>query len=330
MSFTSFEHELLKIFKKDYSDLKSVWISCSFGVDSLVLLESLKNINPVLKLDINVVHIHHGQSESSDQLSEYRDLALDKTKKYCKANHLVFKFFKSETKLSSEKEYRDFRLSCYKKLKNTDEKSLDNKANILLGHHKQDHLETLMLKLIRGVGPQGFKFDDLNTNDFNLLRPLLCFSKDEILEQAHDKKLDFLEDPTNKRDDFLRNWLRNKWLKDLEEKRAGSLDSLSESLSLLSDSLQKSSNALNKSFLEEFKNVIQESKISTSLWLSLNADKKSELVAQILNNNSDKGFSKGQITEVIKQLDLLQKEHRFRVAGLIWNKDVKGITFIKG
>ena len=89
------------------------------------------------------------------------------------------------------------------------------------------------------------------------LRPLLNFSREEIKKYAQTCKINFLEDPSNKDNFYLRNWIRNKWLKDLEKKRSGSVKSLSRSLELLADTSNSNSRIHNHSrdLLEVFWNL---------------------------------------------------------------------------
>ncbi len=315
MSFSAFEHKLLKVFKEDYSKINKIWVSCSFGEDSLSLLNALIKINPVLKLDLKVVHIHHGENNEDLDLNTYRDKALKETELFCKENGLNFKFFKSSKNLISEEECREFRFQSYKELE---------APNIFTGHHKQDLVETLMMKMIRGVGLQGFYFGDKVFEGFKIFRPLLGFDKKEILAEINLQALKPLKDPTNFKDDYLRNWIRNSWLKTLEEKRAGSIKSLGESLVNIQSTI-------NQSRVSDFQEAsyIEDSSLPLSQWLSYSSSKKKEVIAMILSSKSPQSFTSGQVSEVIKQLDLLQKEHRFKVAGLLWEKSLEKIRFVE-
>jgi tRNA(Ile)-lysidine synthase len=52
------------------------------------------------------------------------------------------------------------------------------------------------------------------SNNNNLLRPLLIFSKDQILDYAKKYKIKWREDSSNKENKYLRNFIRNKIIKD--------------------------------------------------------------------------------------------------------------------
>ena len=55
----------------------------------------------------------------------------------------------------------------------------------------------------------------------DIFRPLLQLSKADLLDYAETNKLVWLEDPSNKDGTYLRNWLREKWLPELEYRLPG-------------------------------------------------------------------------------------------------------------
>ena len=90
---------------------------------------------------------------------------------------------------------------------------------ILLGNHQDDLIENFFIRLLRGSGLKGLISIDNIITDFNgikIIRPLLLFSKKDLLE-LNKKTYDyFIEDPSNFNDKFLRSRVR-KILKNLEE-----------------------------------------------------------------------------------------------------------------
>jgi tRNA(Ile)-lysidine synthase len=78
---------------------------------------------------------------------------------------------------------------------------------IALAHTLNDNIETFFIKLIRGSNIQGLscikKFDGV------FFRPLLKIKKSEILKFLNENKIDYISDPSNFDDRFLRCRIRN-------------------------------------------------------------------------------------------------------------------------
>lgn len=94
---------------------------------------------------------------------------------------------------------------------------------IALAHHADDQVELFFLRLLRGAGGEGLagmkwrSFSPVDKN-ISLVRPLLDFSKSELLGFACEQKIHFREDATNLSNDFLRNRIRNELLPLLQKK----------------------------------------------------------------------------------------------------------------
>ena len=227
-SYTFLFHKTLKNFKEQSIQNKKMIVGVSGGLDSIVLMRLLQELSSVCKLEFLISYIHHGPANDK-KTQDYRDKAHKLISQTCEKNKLLFFSSKSKKRLKSEEEFRNFRHREFKKLLKQEKANL-----IVLAHNQNDLLETRLINLIRGSGRQG-----LNSMKFYqtpYLRPLLNFSREEIKKYAKTCKLNFLEDPSNKDTSYLRNWIRRKWLKDLEKKRSGSLKSLARSLELLSHS----------------------------------------------------------------------------------------------
>ena len=89
--------------------------------------------------------------------------------------------------------------------------------NILLGHHKDDLIENFFIRILRGSGLNGMVSFDQKTNlqNINLIRPLLKFSKKNLEYITKKVFKNYVEDPSNKNDEFKRVKIRN-FIKNLE------------------------------------------------------------------------------------------------------------------
>lgn len=82
---------------------------------------------------------------------------------------------------------------------------------LLTAHHLDDQVETVFMQFARGTGLHGLTgIPERREDALSVARPLLVFSKEEILEFAKTNHLDFVEDSSNTKDDYTRNLFRHK------------------------------------------------------------------------------------------------------------------------
>ncbi|GIV29991.1 MAG: tRNA(Ile)-lysidine synthase [Bacteroidia bacterium] len=77
---------------------------------------------------------------------------------------------------------------------------------LLTAHHLDDNIETILLHQIRGTGIRGMT--GIASKLKHLARPMLVFTKEEILNYAKEHHLPYREDVSNYSDKYLRNYLR--------------------------------------------------------------------------------------------------------------------------
>jgi tRNA(Ile)-lysidine synthase len=110
--------------------------------------------------------------------------------------------------LSIQVAARDLRYQWFDTLAN--EHSCDY---IAVAHHQDDQIETFFINLLRGSGLHGLKgMPEMNGK---IIRPLLFAGRVEIEQYAAIHGLNWRNDSSNAKDDYLRNRLRNNILLDL-------------------------------------------------------------------------------------------------------------------
>ena len=176
----------------------------SGGVDSSVLFDLF------LKLDLQfgLVHCNFNLrgNESEDDYNFVKEIA-DSNKKiffYKKFNTIKYSTL---NKKSIQLSARELRYSWFLEILEK-----ENYKYIVTAHHLNDQLETFLINSSRGSGLKGII--GIPSNNNNLLRPLLIFSKDKILDYAKKNKIKWREDSSNKENKYLRNFIRNKIIKD--------------------------------------------------------------------------------------------------------------------
>lgn len=311
MAWNNFEHQVWKVLKQqNLQDNQKFNLAVSGGVDSVALLECFLRLKP--DAHFLILHYHHGAVESLDKNStqeKYRDQCLELLQhQVLKLQSEGFKvdlnFEKSKQNLKTEKQYREARWSFIRKNR------LDM-APIVVAHHHDDWLETVLLKMLRGAGAQSLEAFKVWNGE--ILRPFLNSTKKEIIDYAQKKNLHWFDDPSNESNDHLRNWLRNFWLKGLEDHYQGGIENLANSLRLL---IQASSAS---STLELcFYNNNPQKGLDRTWYDSLSSDDKIYALTQFLKLKGITDFTGLQLKEILKRLDKNQKSLTFRIARANW------------
>jgi tRNA(Ile)-lysidine synthetase-like protein len=173
-------------------------LAVSGGVDSMTLLNLLASQPGV---ELIVAHFNHGIRPDSD-----KDEAL--VTEVAQAQGLVLEVGRKKLGPNASEEVA--RAMRYKFLH---EVLIRHKAKkIITAHHQDDLIETALINIIRGTGRQGLSA--IATNQ-KILRPLLEVPKEDIIASAKSRRLEWIEDITNLKEDYLRNYLRVKVLTNL-------------------------------------------------------------------------------------------------------------------
>ena len=91
---------------------------------------------------------------------------------------------------------------------------------IALGHNRDDQIETVLFRILRGTGLSGLAGiprSRILDHGVTLVRPLLEFARDAILQYLSRKGQTFLNDCTNTEESFTRNRIRHKLLPELRQ-----------------------------------------------------------------------------------------------------------------
>jgi len=134
---------------------------------------------------------------------------------------------------ASEDEARQARYGVF-------ESQIRGDETLLIAHHLDDQLETLLLRLMRGAGPAGLAGmpERRTLGQGQLLRPWLSLGRAELQRYASEHELTWVEDASNAGTAFDRNFCRQEILPRLEQRWPGYRDSWSKSQTLLAESAE--------------------------------------------------------------------------------------------
>lgn len=175
--------------------------------------------SPGLKL--RAVHVHHGL---------YPDAGLWTRQAQAQAKALAcpFRVLKVEVKRAGGESLE----ACARRARYAALSQCLAEGEILLtGHHQDDQLETVMLQLLRGAGVAGLASMPalaIFPPGWHC-RPLLGFTRDELLQWAQRQQLAWAEEPSNLDVRFDRNYLRHRVLPSLRERWPAAARSVSRS-----------------------------------------------------------------------------------------------------
>lgn len=109
--------------------------------------------------------------------------------------------YAAEKHISIEMAARELRYDWFEKIKD------ECRAKVIaVAHHQDDSIETMLLNLIRGTGITGLL--GIRPRNGNIVRPLLCIGRDEIIRYLQDIRQDYVTDSTNLEDEYTRNKIR--------------------------------------------------------------------------------------------------------------------------
>ncbi len=98
-------------------------------------------------------------------------------------------------------------------------------AAIFTAHTLDDQVETVIMNMLRGTGPDGLagmsEMRCFERSRIWLARPFLTVTKKELLEGLRRSNRQFRIDESNRDEKFLRNWLRQEMLPMLEKRSPG-------------------------------------------------------------------------------------------------------------
>ncbi|TVR29836.1 MAG: tRNA lysidine(34) synthetase TilS [Balneolaceae bacterium] len=85
---------------------------------------------------------------------------------------------------------------------------------ITTAHHKDDQIETILQKILRGAGTASWRGMEILEGD--LFRPLLGISKQQIIQFVQEFNIPFRIDGSNEESTYARNFLRHSWFPELD------------------------------------------------------------------------------------------------------------------
>ena len=224
-------NRLLQFAAKHNMFPEGAYILCavSGGADSMCMLHMLNALAQTGAIRIAAAHFNHGlRGAESDRDADF-------VRSYCASNGIDFflgsgdvSAYSRQRRLSVETAARELR---YDFLRKTAEKI--GADRIATAHTADDNAETVLFNLVRGSGLRGLR--GIPPVRENIIRPVLCFTRGQVMEYIKEYGIPYVEDSTNFELVYSRNRLRHSVIPLLKEFNPRFVETFSETSELVAE-----------------------------------------------------------------------------------------------
>lgn len=200
------------------NDTSTFIIGVSGGADSVACLLAFKELGS----NIIAAHVNYQLRETESDGDEQFVIEL------CKKHNIPYhiqsidcKEYCNNNNLSVQEGAREIRYNFFQRL--LEQSQADY---IVTAHHKNDLSETVLLHLFRGTGSKGLI--GIPEKRGTIIRPLLNASKTEIENYLKEKNQTYRADSSNNKNDYNRNYIRNKILPVIEQRFDNAIQQISK------------------------------------------------------------------------------------------------------
>lgn len=173
-------------------------VAVSGGVDSVVLCDLCHRNG----LHFEMAHVNFGlRGEESDADAMFVKELSAKYKVTLHTKRVDTDAYCRENKLSVQVAARELRYAWFDHL-------LEKGGGyVLTAHHADDNVETVLMNFFRGTGIRGLRGIPERAGGY--VRPLLSFTRAEIIGYAQHHQISWREDSSNASEKYTRNYFRN-------------------------------------------------------------------------------------------------------------------------
>lgn len=192
---------------KLFSPKDKILVALSGGADSVALLRLLLALGYACEAAHCNFHLRGAESDRDETF----------VRRLCKEFQIPLHIIHFETEREAEERHisiemaaRELRYAWFEKIRREYGITV-----VAVAHHQDDSVETLLLNLIRGTGINGLR--GIQPKNGNIVRPLLCLNREEIIGYLQDIRQDYVTDSTNLQDEYTRNKIRLNLLPMMQE-----------------------------------------------------------------------------------------------------------------
>lgn len=183
-------------------------VAVSGGVDSMVLLDVLAGLQEETGSRLTVAHVHHGlRGAEADEDQNLVARAAAARRLPFLARRVAPRTLRDEGGSRSRPTLQEAARVLRRRalLEMADEAGA---PHVALAHHRDDQVETVLLRIFRGTSPEGLGGIAERSQGGRLVRPMLRVPRAEIEAHARAVGLAWREDASNQDPSYARNRLR--------------------------------------------------------------------------------------------------------------------------
>jgi tRNA(Ile)-lysidine synthase len=212
-----FMHDLENKFVAHCRDLSyfhpgdAVLLAVSGGLDSMVMLHLFHSAKIMLDITIGIIHINHGlRGAESNQDEEFVTSLSRQLGVPCFIERTDIRALARINKQSVEEAARRFRYDTFERCAGDNHYTF-----VCTAHHGDDQAETILARIIQGTGWSGLT--GIREHRGRLIRPLLTFSRADLVLYAECHQIPFRQDSTNTDISIFRNRIRHRLLPEITQ-----------------------------------------------------------------------------------------------------------------
>ena len=240
---------------------KKILVAVSGGPDSIALLHLLYRLRYRNQWTIHVIHVDHHLREDSLKDALFVHQFAQEHGLFVHMRDCNVSRYATHCNKGLEESSRILRYQILSNLSH----QLDIRF-LFVGHHANDHAETILLHLIRGTGLEGLQgissirplshiTNHTQDSIIQVVRPLLPFSKIEILQYLQEQKLKYRIDTSNQDIQLKRNWIRHQLISFIEKEQPQFIEKLFH----LSEIVKSSQMIIHRNVEQMYQSVMQSS-----------------------------------------------------------------------
>ncbi len=259
-------------------------VGVSGGADSVALLRVLLRLGYAVEAVHCNFHLRGDESRRDEQF--VRDLCRS-LQVPLHVEHYATRDVARDRRLSIETAARELRYADFERWRKE-----TGCAAIAVAHHQDDNIETVLLNLVRGAGLNGLC--GIRPRNGLIIRPLLCLSRQAIVDYLHVLGQDFVTDSSNLKDDVCRNRVRIDVMPQLSRINSGARENILRAIDNL--------NEVRKMYdycVGEFVNASLDGPAEINIGMVMRAPSPLCVLHEIL---APFGFNRSQLTDILRSI----------------------------
>jgi tRNA(Ile)-lysidine synthase len=280
-------------------------IGLSGGLDSVVLFDIVATLAGLDAFQLSAVHVNHQISPNASTWAQFVVKLCDERGIPC--NVVIVDVNRGCGSVESAARYRAF---------------AQQKADVLLlAHHLDDQIETMMLRLLRGAGVKGLSAMQQGRSDafdaqsnYKILRPMLSATRHEIEDYAAERGLHWIEDESNSDTRYDRNFLRWRIFPELEKQ----FPEYREILFRANEHLTEAATLLEDLAQIDIGNIDTQTPLSIELLRGLSSARAKNVLRYYLAQHNISYPSAARLEETLRQLLSARGDAQLRVCLGAW------------